>query len=59
MTTDLNSLRNQLADRLDLHPVREWSPALIAAFIAMMDVHFEVGGTTNAPVLQLVGRGDR
>jgi hypothetical protein len=34
--------------------VRDWSPALLGAAIALLDLHFAEGGTNKAPVLELV-----
>jgi hypothetical protein len=58
MTTsrELDYLRNQLADRMDAHPLQEWSPAFVVAMTALFDLHFAEGGTDKAPVLQLVPR---
>lgn len=52
----LNDLRNRLADCIEKHPPEDWSPELLDAFIAVMDLHFAEGGTNKAPVLELVKR---
>lgn len=47
--------RNQLADRLDDHPVREWSLGFIKAVTALLDLY--IGDQLHerpAPVLQLI-----
>ena len=54
MTTDLDHLRDQFCDRIEVHPLQEWSPALLGAVIASMDLYFAEDGTNKAPVLQLV-----
>lgn len=36
---DLEDLRNRLADRLDDHPVREWSAPLLVAIIGILDAN--------------------
>lgn len=38
-TTDLEFLRNELADRFDIHPPEEWSAPLIAAMVGLFDAH--------------------
>jgi hypothetical protein len=43
--------RNELADRMDVHPVTEWSPQFLRAVIALLDLEVK----PPAPVLQLVG----
>jgi hypothetical protein len=48
-------LRHELADRLDVHPVRDWSPGFIKAVTALLDLY--IGDQLNerpAPVLQLI-----
>jgi hypothetical protein len=52
--SDMEYLRNQLADRCDAHPPEDWSPALIMAIIGVFDLHFAEGGTNKASVLHLV-----
>jgi hypothetical protein len=52
----LSYLRNRFCDQLDVHPMQDWSPALLSAMIALVDLHFAEGGTNKAPVLQLVPR---
>jgi hypothetical protein len=47
-------LRHELADRLDEHPVRQWSPPFLRAVIALFDLDESPQGPP-APVLQLVG----
>jgi hypothetical protein len=56
MSPDIEYLRNQLADRLDEHPVRKWSPGFIKAVTALLDLY--IGDQLNerpAPVLHIVG----
>jgi hypothetical protein len=50
----LDYLRNQFCDRVELHPMTDWSRELVAAMIALLDVHFAAAGTNVAPVLELV-----
>jgi hypothetical protein len=57
-TPSLDYLLNQFADRVEAHPPKDWSLALLSAFNALMDLHFAEGGTNRAPVLQLVPRGE-
>jgi hypothetical protein len=58
MTTprELSHLRHRLSDLVKLHPPRDWSPALITAVVASLDLHFAEGGTNKAPLLELVRR---
>ena len=54
---EIERLRHTLADRLDEHPVRDWSPGFIKAVTALLDLY--IGDQLNerpAPVLQLVPR---
>ncbi|CAM3108411.1 hypothetical protein BST27_18600 [Mycobacterium intermedium] len=37
----LDGLRNQLLSRVEAHPVRTWSPNLLAAMIALFDAAYE------------------
>jgi hypothetical protein len=53
---DLGRLRRQLADLMDVHPCEDWSPALLSAVIAVVELYVVEGGTNKAPVLQLVPR---
>jgi hypothetical protein len=52
----LDHLQNEFCDRLDAHPMVNWSPELLIAVTALLDVHFAAGGTNKAPVLELVRR---
>ena len=55
MSPETEALRHQLADRLDGHPVREWSAPLLAAIIGVLDVVISEGLQERpAVVLQLV-----
>ncbi len=36
---DLEYLRCELLDRLDVHPFDDWSPALLRALIAVFDLN--------------------
>ena len=51
---DIDYLRNQLADRLDAYSIRDWSPAVLAAVVAILDLRFVEGGTNKTPVLKPV-----
>jgi hypothetical protein len=53
---ELNRLRHQLADLLDVHPMGEWSPVLLRAIIGVLEMRVAEGGLRDAPatVLQLV-----
>lgn len=55
---DLEHLRHQLADRLDEHPVRDWSAPLLTAVIGLLDAHAlaaEMALNTGETRLRLVG----
>ena len=49
----VDQLRQQLADLLNEHPMMDWSPGLIRAVVAVLDLHPDQDATT-APVLTLV-----
>ncbi|TPG26173.1 hypothetical protein [Mycolicibacterium hodleri] len=53
---DIDYLRGQFADRLDAHSIRDGSPALLAAAVARLDLHFAEAGTNTAAVLKLVAK---
>jgi hypothetical protein len=55
MSPETERLRYDLADRLEVHPVRDWSPGFIKAVTALLDLY--IGDQLHerpAPVLQLV-----
>jgi hypothetical protein len=55
---DLEYLRHRLADRIDDHPVREWSAPLLIAVIGLLDAQalaIEMALDTSQPGLRLVG----
>jgi hypothetical protein len=58
MTVDfreLDRLRGQLADLVDMHPPEDWSPALLRAVNGVLELHLaELGFGSPAPVLALV-----
>jgi hypothetical protein len=56
LSGDLDYLQGQFCDRITVYPMQDWSPALLAAVIALLDLHFAEGGTNKAPVLELVRR---
>lgn len=54
---DIEYLRHRLADRLDEHPVREWSAPLLTAVIGLLDAHaisVEMALHSSKPRLRLV-----
>jgi hypothetical protein len=55
---DLIHLRRELLERLEARPFKTWPPSLIRAVVAVIDLHAAESGTSKAPVLQLVPRGD-
>ena len=55
MSPEVEYWRNQLADRMDVHPIADWSPGFIKAVTALLDLY--IGDQLHerpAPVLQLV-----
>lgn len=51
----LDQLHHELADKLDAHPPREWSPGLCRAMNALLDIYLTEGLQERpAAVLQLV-----
>lgn len=56
---ELETLRHRLADRIHDHPIQDWSPGLLRAFIALMDIYLLEGVQERpATVLQLVRSRD-
>ncbi|MDX1883040.1 hypothetical protein [Mycolicibacterium sp. 120270] len=58
MSPETEALRHQLADRLDVHPVSLWSPSLLKAVTALLEVELGGGLGEAAPVLKLVRPDD-
>jgi hypothetical protein len=55
MSPEAERLRHELADRLDVYPAREWSPAMTRVMISLLDLYID--GEVHdalAPVLTLV-----
>lgn len=56
---ETNYLRNALADRLDVHPFQEWSPAVLKTVTALLDMYVaDALQDKPAPVLRLVPAAD-
>jgi hypothetical protein len=55
--SSLDDLQGQLADRLDMHSMLDWSPELLGVVIAVLDAYLG-GGIQDRPaaVLELVKR---
>ena len=39
ISPETERLRHELADRLDVHPVEDWSPGFIKAVTALLDLY--------------------
>ena len=51
-TSELERLRAALADRLDAHPPQQWSPKLLAAVVAVIDVEYDSPPPSQQPGLR-------
>lgn len=52
---EVRRLQHELLRRVELHPVRTWSPDLLVVFIAAMDLKFgDLALGSNSPALRMV-----
>jgi hypothetical protein len=50
---ELNKLQNRFADLLDVHPMHDWSPALLRAMIGTVELFVDELGLDHPPAAVL------